>query len=278
MKIYRLAVTLASFFLVVVTSCRKEELSETKTAPGEAALSQYLFNSIKDEVDQEISRLAVLNGLISEENGDRNGCVTASINPLGNIFPKTVTLTYPDGCTTIAGATIKGNIQLIISGRVRENGTTVTFNLNKFEYKDHHISGEYKIIFTGPFSHRTEIKNGLISTPDNRIIKFNSINTASQIDGKETTFRTHPLTFLFDDAYQITTTSWGTNSKGTDFTINTVTPLEYKILCQWITSGVLSISEQLNPIFTVVIDYGDGNCDNKAMMRFNDREILIQLP
>jgi hypothetical protein len=265
----------AVFFL---SSCKKDEIPQDRSAPGDAVLSQYLFNSVRDEVDQQINRQAPLNGIQQQDSGDRSGCATVSIAPAGNVFPKTVIITFPDGCTTLAGAQIKGTIQLTISGRVRETGTTASFKLNNFEYKNHRISGDYTITFTDAFTHRTEVNNGTVITPDGRNIQFNSVSVATQMEGRETTFRTNPLTFLLDDAYQVTTTSWGRNSRGNEFLINPVTPLEYRILCQWITKGIITIQEGANIGFIATLDYGDGTCDNKATLTIGNTVREIRLP
>ena len=57
-----------------------------------------------------------------------------------------------------------------------------------------------------------------------------------------------------------------------------VTPLEYRITCQWITKGMLNIQEEGSPEFTALLDYGDGTCDNKAILTIGNLVRELRLP
>lgn len=265
--------------IMCLTSCRKDNDSESGFASGEGSVAKYLFDAVKDEVDQQLNLQGNLNGIRDDKTAEpRGGCATVSISPLGIVFPKVVNITFPQGCKTFAGAEIEGTIVININGKVRENGSIATFSLNNFLYKGYKLSGDYVVTFTGINSHTTVINNGKIITPDNRIISYSASNSAAQIEGMLTTFKTHPFTFLQDDVYEITSESMGINSKGHHFSMATTGPLVYRVDCQWITSGTISITEAIRPNVKISFDYGDGICDNKAQLTINNTSTTITLP
>jgi hypothetical protein len=262
--------------VIFLISCNKEDNNEP--APADAAIAKYLFDATKDEVDQQLNQQGSLNGLKDISSGPRTGCASVAIAPSGNIFPKTVTIVFPPNCKTFAGASIEGTVTINISGKVRDAGTSVSFALSNFKYKDYIISGNYNITINNAFSHTTVITDGKVTTPDNKTITYTTTNNSTQIEGISTTFKTNPTTFLQDDAYSISTTSSGINSKGNAYAVSTEIPLIYRIDCQWIISGKINISEESRPKITAAIDYGDGTCDNKAILTVNNTTKEILLP
>lgn len=267
------------FNLIIVLclfSCRKDENSDV--APGDASIAKYLFDAVKDEVDQQLNIQGSLSGFKDTDTGPRGGCATVSISPQGNTFPKTVTISFPQNCKTFAGADIEGTVSIDISGRIRESGTTAVFTLKDFKYKKYTLSGNYRVTFNGGLAHTTVISDGKVITSDGKSITYAATNNATQTEGTNTTFKTNPATFLQDDVYSITTNSQGINTKGNKFTVTTDQALIYKVACQWITAGKIKIIEDVRPTLTASLDYGDGTCDNKAVLTFNNKSIEILLP
>lgn len=260
---------------LLLSSCKKGEISEP--APADASIAKYVVDGIKEEVDHQLNLEGSLNGF-AESDGPRGGCATVTISPSGNIFPKTVTITFPQNCTTYAGASIEGTVALEISGKVREAGTTVDFTLKDFKYKAFSFSGKYHVIFNGGLSHTTTISDGVIINAQGKTITYNAINNSTQTEGISTTFKTHPSTFLHDDVYKITTTGKGVNTIGNNFTIQSTSPLKLKLSCQWLTSGIIEITEDSSPSIKAILDYGDDVCDNQALLTFNGFSRTITLP
>ena len=266
-------------FVLGFTSCRKDNTDDSGYIPGEAPIAKHLFDAAKDEIDQQLNLQSSLNGFTNNsESKPRGGCATVSITPAGNVFPKIVTIVFPPGCQTFAGADIEGTVVINISGRVREIGSIATFTLNGFNYKNYVLSGNYLITFLGPNSHKTIISNAQIVTPEGKVITYTATNSAIQTSGTNTTFKTNPFTFLQDDVYEIMSTSSGINSKGHNFTLITEKPIIYSVACQWIISGKINITEDSRPNITTALDYGDGVCDNKAELIINNFSTIINLP
>jgi hypothetical protein len=261
--------------VLILVSCKKDEIREP--APADASIAKYVVDGIKEEIDHQLNLEANLNGF-ADGDGPRGGCATVSISPSGNVFPKTVTITFPQNCTTYAGARIEGTVSLVISGKVREAGTTVDFTLKDFKYKTFLFSGKYHLIFNGGLSHTTTITDGVIVNSDGKTITYNATNNSTQIEGMATTYKTNPTTFLHDDVYEISTTGSGINTKGNNFTIQSKSPLVLKISCQWLTTGIIEITEDSTPSIKATLDYGDNVCDNQAVLTFNNLSRTISLP
>lgn len=263
---------------LLFVSCRKDDTSDD-SGQSEVSVAKNLFDAVRDEVDQQLNLQGTLNGFRDEEYQKvRGGCASISIAPTGTTFPKTITIIFPQGCNTYAGAAVAGTIVINLTGRVRENGTVASFTLADFKYKNFLLSGNYVMTFTGQYSHTTVITDGKVVTPESKVITYTAINTAIQTDGQSTTFKTNPLTFLLDDVYSITTNSEVLNTRGNKFTLSTDEPLIYKVTCQWTTAGKINIREISRPNINVSLDFGDGTCDNKALLKINQLTREITLP
>ena len=263
--------------ILLLLSCNKDE-NRNDPKLTDAPTAKYLFDAIKDEVDQQLNFQGSLNGVKDSDSGNRGGCATISIVPQGNTFPKTVTIVFPQNCTTFAGANIEGTVFINISGKVREAGTIATFSLTNFKYKSFLLTGDYIVTVNSSSSHTTKITNGKVVTSEGKTITYDATNTATQTEGVSTTFKTNPSNFMQDDIFAITTTSQGINSKGNSFSVTTDEALTYKVACQWITKGKLTIIEESRPKVTASLDYGNNVCDNKAILTFNKVTIEIALP
>ena len=77
-----------------------------------------------------------------------------------------------------------------------------------------------------------------------------------------------------DDLFNITGGSQGTDSNGESFTVEITAPL-VKNACEWIVSGVKTITHGNDP--QKVIDYGNGECDDIAIVTVNGNQHIIHL-
>jgi hypothetical protein len=89
-----------------------------------------------------------------------------------------------------------------------------------------------------------------------------------QVEGNGT-----PL-FPIDDVYQFTGGKRGENANGKKWTANIVKPLVKAFTCQWISAGAIEI--RVNDTVGV-LDFGNGVCDNSAMVTVNGVSRVIFL-
>lgn len=86
---------------------------------------------------------------------------------------------------------------------------------------------------------------------------------------------TTPL-LLSDDVYSVTGSAAGTNRNGVSYTTTIQTPLVKRGDCfKYYVSGVMSITNSRSK--TLLLDYGNGACDNTATVTVNGRTKTITL-
>jgi hypothetical protein len=146
----------------------------------------------------------------------------------------------------------------------------VTFN--NFYVNDHQIEGTTVITNNGKnaagnFNYTVEISKSKISSAGKEF-SFLSVNSIEWVEGSAT--RTSG-----DDVFSITGTSSGINSKSREFSITIVKPLIKKLACRFIVAGIANVKSGTRPVKT--LDYGLGDCDNKATITVLDETKEITL-
>ena len=102
-----------------------------------------------------------------------------------------------------------------------------------------------------------ELVGGKVTTPNDIVIEREFTRTREWIAGDKTLNR-------WDDVYSITGNASGKNFKGESYTRTILIPLEWAASCRFIKSG--SIESVVGDKTPVLLDYGDGECDNEATL------------
>lgn len=114
----------------------------------------------------------------------------------------------------------------------------------------------------------TRVIEGKLIWNSGRWVKCNTIRTVAQLEGNAT-----PL-FPLNDLFAINGAGRGENSRGNSWSHEVLEPLIKKFTCHWISKGLLRV--RFNDK-TAYINYGNGKCDNKAIITVNgnSREITL---
>ena len=270
----------ASFFFV---ACQKDDaktgLTDEDVAKAEDdALTEAVFDDIMNSVDNAVNIVdnwIWRGGLKSATVSDSCPSVTVD-HPDSTRWPKVITIDYGDTqCEGFYGQTRKGKIIITITDRYIKPGSERTIELENYYINGIHVEGTKTVTNNGRnndgnLSFTIELVNGKITTPDTIVITREFTRTREWVAGDDTWNR-------WDDVYFITGSASGTNFKGESYTRNILTALEWATSCRFIMSG--SIEIQVGEKSPIVIDYGDGECDNKATVTKNGetREILLKL-
>jgi len=270
----------ASFFFV---ACQKDDvktgLTDEDVAKAEDdALTEAVFDDIMNSVDNAVSIIDNLiwgGGLKSATVSDTCPSVTVD-HPDSTWWPKVITIDYGDTeCEGFYGQTRKGKIIITITGRYRTPGSVKTVELENYYINGIHVEGTKTVTNNGRnnngnLTFTIELVNGKITTPDTIVITREFNRTREWVTGDDTWNR-------WDDVYFITGSASGTNFKEESYTRTILTALEWATSCRFIKSG--SIEIQVGERSPIVIDYGDGVCDNKATVTKDGetREILLKL-
>jgi len=266
------------FILVLVASCKKnkggdEEIETTFKLSGDQAVSEGLA----DDANIVFFEAAAAGGLIGARTSlpfqSTNTLSCASVDITPGSFPKTITIDFGAGCTSLDGINRKGKVIIVLSDSVHKTGATAVMNFDNYFVEDFHVEGTVTWVNTtsgAGFSWTRTIENGKITAPGgNYFWLHEGVKQVFQTSGSGT-----PLNLL-DDVFSITGNHTVTNPAGKSRTATIIDALEKKTICHNITKGKVKIE---GPAHFAILDYGDGTCDRVATISvdgFPPRTILL---
>jgi hypothetical protein len=101
------------------------------------------------------------------------------------------------------------------------------------------------------------LTSGKLTLPDGKFIERSFQHEREFIAGLTTLN-------IWDDECLITGTATGKNIDGVTYTNTITTALHWNRVCFFLVSGVVNIERQGEPL--IVLDYGNGDCDAKAVV------------
>ena len=292
-SINRIALAAIALSLTIfIFSCKKESTNSKAPAVTEAEAEEYSAESMEAEGSyddiQDISMTAAdEEGIISAGRGEglrpfpflrlrlRIGAkANITVTPDDNTYPKTVTIDFGDGDNCPDGKFRKGKIVLHFTGPIRKPGSVLTITLVDFQIGRVKVEGT-KVITNlsenGNIKFSVQVTGGKVTYPNGRGYTYEKLKYVKQIAGGTTTE-------INDDVYSIEGHSQTTFKNDVVISINTVHPLIKKVSCAWITEGVLQVKIK---DYEFLLDYAipnNGDCDNKALLKWNGQEKIIELP
>lgn len=281
--------------LLFFSSCKKENSAQTILSEQEALVASEenteadaAFDDVAEigfsadaDIEAGVSTGVEIPGSVAEGGiGMRffedlqfkvGPCTKIEVSPRDGSFPRTVTINYGDGCICRDGKFRKGLVTLHYTAPLRRPGAVLTITLRNYHVNRAHIEGVKTIknlSADGAVKYSTSVENGKFTLPSGRGFSYEGIKVVTQIRGMET--RT-----IRDDVYSIEGRNKTTYNNGVSVTKNTESPLIKPVSCNWIVKGVLKI--KINDR-TIYIDFGNGDCDNKATLKWANGEREITLP
>jgi hypothetical protein len=198
-------------------------------------------------------------------------CATVTVTPATqNVFPKTVVVDFGTGCTNSAGIIRKGKITFIFSAKLKTAGATVSAAFDNYMVNNYKLEGSYSILNSSignGVSFTTQISNGRFTYPDGKVYNFSGNKTVTQTAGQSTAN-------MSDDEFTITGFSNYSSSAGEQLTASITSPLIKKFSCKWIVGGITRCTYNA---LNAELNYGNGTCDNKAVLTMmgQTREVLL---
>ncbi len=289
----------ALFGTLLFASCKKESttLTDNATTPEAAiALTTATTEASKQEAqsEEQFDDIFNITGSMNTSNAgedlglgenvsgldelgarpDSNGrCYRITVVPnIPGVFPKVVTINFGDGCLGRDGKFRKGKIVSIYSNRMRIPGakvstTFVNYFVDSFKIEGTHISENTSTSNMQGWK-LTVLDAKILNTNNNKWVKWNSTKNILQILGNGTP------NFPLDDVYKITGGARGSNSAGHTWASLIIDPLIKKFTCRWIVKGTVKFVRDGND---ALLDYGNGDCDNQAILFINGVPHLITL-
>jgi hypothetical protein len=255
---------------------------EAVTYSEESTQAEASFDDVEDigltaaEEEAEVTESGGRNFPFVELRLRLGSCADITVTPGDGTYPKTITIDFGDGCICADGKFRKGAIILHLTAPIRRPGAVLTITFRNYYLNRAHIEGT-KIISNhsenGNIKFTVQVVGGKLTLPNGRGFTYNGIKYVKQVLGGSTRI-------VRDDVYTIEGRSKTEFNNGVTVTLNTESPLVKKVVCPWISKGVLKI--KINDR-VLLLDYGapdNGECDNKALLTWNNgnNQRLITLP
>lgn len=297
-KTKNLATWLTAFALfgaISFSSCQKEdsigstpenspaEEASTLTATNEDASTEAQFDDVfnitasmnKSQVGEDLGVTSNVSGLfeLGANTPSNPPCFTITVVPnIPGVFPKTVTIDFGDGCMGRDGKFRKGKIVSIYTNPMMVPGAKVSTTFIRYYVDSFHIEGTHiteNTSTTNMQGFKNTVINGQVTNvATNRWIKWNSVKDVLQIEGNGTP------RFPLDDVFRITGHARGSNSAGHTWAALVLDPLIKKFTCRWIVKGRVKLVRDGRE---AILNYGDGECDNLAVIFINGVRHVITL-
>ena len=303
----QLLLTLLLFTTLVVFSCKKEtsgtgaedETMANMSATESNAEAEDVFNGVFDDVLGVNANVGMGGtGIFGRKGSDSYGTSNADgrvdntnsippclnilvVQPTPNPFPLTITFDFGStGCAANDGHWRKGKIVINYSNRLLVPGAKASVSFEDFQIDSISIdnSTAYTISNTGTQDNLqfTVEVSAKLSKPNGNYSEWYSHKTISRTEGNLTTT---PL----DDVLKIEGTATG-KTRRNDLLVawksEITQPFIKRFTCRWISQGVIKTGlENLasNSQWFGILDYGGGNCDNRATLTINGIKYEITL-
>lgn len=303
--------TTAVFFLTALLIACNKEKSDSGLTPQEEefasqasseadAESEVVFNDVFDNVigasdtvgmaGVGIFGRANISSGSSGETARNSACFTVTVTHLNppNLFPLKIVIDFGAGCLGRDGHFRSGKIITVYTNRLVVPGAKATTTFENFKFDETKVEGTHVItnlssVITTPnttiiHKWKVVVEGAKLTKPNGNYSEWNSTKTITQVEGFNTPFI--PL----DDIYKIEGSANGKVKRGdllVAWRAEITEPLIKKFSCRWIVKGVLKVI-RLNLANTspwvAELNYGNGVCDNKAVITINGVPHEITLP
>ena len=281
MKTHKLI--LAMFMLVALsvlyTGCKKDEDPEPQNgdekninATKDDALADKIFSELTDITDEAMRSQDKSYKDFVLDTIFMGPCVIVTIDTLA--FPFTITIDFgTENCLCNDNKWRRGKILVEHDGPYWAVGTEITTTTDNYFVNNHQVLGT-KIVTNmglntaGNPSWTVDV-DGQIIKPDGGVISWIADRMREWAEGHNTPF------IWWDDVYMISGTHYVVASNGSTLSATATEPLEFALNCYWIKSGVIEFQHSELPL--IILDYGNGSCDNDATVTINGTTYNIQL-
>ena len=266
--------------LVTLISCKKDTSpldQNTINLADDEAVSEAVFEDLFNSVDNATIALdeVMKNGdyksdfLVTEDK-----CPAVSVeNPETGIWPKVITIDYGSGCTGFYNHTRSGKIIVEVTGPRRLEGSRRRVTFDNYYFNGIKVEGVKVFENLGAnenqnFVISVTLTNGRLVLPDGKTIE-------RTVDHKREWIAGFMTPNLWDDECLVTGSATGKNAEDITYVRTISTPLHWKRVCEFIVSGIIEIERKREEAFN--LDYGDGECDNKALVSRGEESKEIEL-
>jgi len=276
----RIILMIAASALLFFSSCNRNSSPIEQTAldlADDDAVTGAVFDDIFSSADNAGIMLddAMKNGDSKSATLSGDSCPVVTVeHPLVGVWPKTIIIDYGTGCTGLYDNTRSGKIIMKVTGPRREKGSIRTITFDEYHFNGIRVEGTKVHENLGLNENQNivmaiTLSGGRLILPGEKSIERSFAHEREWIAG----FMTRNI---WDDECLVTGTANGKNAEGIAYTRTIMSALHWSRACRFILSGTVMIEREGVEPFG--LDYGTGECDNKATVTRGDetKEILLK--
>lgn len=272
---------ISAFAIATLAGCKKENLDTDTTIALDNSIADGAFQDMMGVVSQQAASEG-LSGLTSEGMEyakTTDDCPVITFSETIGVFPNTMTIDFGSGCAGYLGVERSGKIIATFTGWYKEAGTTIIITPDNYFVNGSKVEGTKTVINEGLtggghpwFS--VVVADGLITLASGETISWNSSRIREWTAGDETLIIEDDV-YALSDGIGVAYSVEGVNRNGTAFTAHIAEPLIKRLDCKYLTAGILEVTPE--GMTTRELDFGDGDCDNKATLTIGEFSTEITL-
>jgi hypothetical protein len=261
----------------ILFGCNKSDLS-----PGDLTIAEdEVFALQADEAADQIISPATFAGHMTNADAKgpgkyrffpfKNFPACAVVTLTDSIFPKEIVVDFDGNCSTWHGNSLTGKIIITISDRIIKEGATINVVYENVKFGEKTINRESLLTNEG----MNENGNWVISFVSTVTVTYGEGHVSvREFSGEKEWISGFLTPEITDDKFYKTGNGTITVDDNVKFTRLITTPLYIDRACRFVLSGVVEITRGGE---TMIIDYGDGECDNIATVTKDGETEEIEL-
>lgn len=259
------------------SSCKRE----TVTFDGELysaidnSFAESEFSAIRTMFDTEARADSNVYGKVGSTTGFYCPDAVITITNLTATGAE-MSIDFGSGTNCLDGRLRTGQLNAVFSGKWKDAGSSVVITPSNYTVSGYSLSFTETITYQGLNTDNdpywtTTVANGVINHPTQGGTSWSCIRTTTWVEGNTDL---DPA----NNVYEVFGTANGVSRQGISYivSVNEATPLRVETGCQYITSGLLSLTPAQRTARN--IDYGTGTCDNQATLSVGSYVTTITLP
>lgn len=259
------------------TACNKlpeQDTSKATAVDHSSILAERMFNDVGKYTS----------GVLAENKKSTLKSIAADVSPLSsclriyfdfNSSPNKLILDFgEENCFCEDGMNRRGKIQITYDAGYADSLATLNTTFDGYYVNNNQVTGNRTLIYKGHNQANkpnwTVVINGSIILANNGgTINYQATHNTAMIEGENT------MDYK-DNVFSTTGSASGTTTAGQAFTALVTTPLISNMKCNNFVKGVVELTPLGESKRT--LNYGDGDCDNKASLTVDGITSNVNLP
>ena len=261
MKRINFQLIICFFTLSVLTvSCRKnQDKNDSAEIAQQSSLAQTTMNNLG------IMTAEAIHGSFSSFAAT---CATITYDTTG--VSKGIVINYGTiDCVCADGKRRRGVISVSAPTGFVNFGSVITTSTSNYFVNDTQVDGSRSITLTNLNTSKINSVATVTLPEDRGTFTWNGDFVRTYLSGKNTPY-------IQDDEYTYKGSANGINTKNVEYNMEITDPLKIQMGCRWIKGGIFKITAS-SIKEEATLDYGTGDCDNKATLKYGKKETIITI-